>query len=74
MAKSKTLMDIFNDVAHKKFGVTRQDIMGRHAHFEEIMTDAMRTFNKRLKDRLRRSGFNSGADSPREGLDGGNNA
>jgi len=66
MAKTKTLMDIFSDVAVKKFGVSRQDIEGRQAHFEEIMTDTMRIYNKRLKDRLRRSGFNSGGDSPRE--------
>jgi hypothetical protein len=64
MAKTKTLMDIFNDVAVKKFSLTRQDIEGRQTHFEEIMTDAMRIYNKRLKDRFRRSGFNSVGDSP----------
>lgn len=63
MAKTRTLMDIFSDVAHKKFGVAQQDIKGRSAHFEEIMAEAMRIFNKRLKDRLRRGGFNSGGNS-----------
>jgi hypothetical protein len=70
MAKTKTLMDIFNDVAHKKFALARQDIKGRSVHFEEIMTDAMRIFNKRLKDRIRRSGFNSDGNS--DGNSGGN--
>ena len=73
MAKIKTLMDIFNAVAQKKFGVAEQDIEGRHAHFEEIMSETMRIFNKRLRDRLRRCGFNSGADTSRESPDGGNN-
>jgi hypothetical protein len=54
MAKIKTLMDIFDEVAHRKYGVARQDVDARHTHFEAIMTDVMRIFNKRLKERLRR--------------------
>lgn len=73
MAKTRTLMDIINDVAQKKFGVAQQDFKGRSAHFEEIMAEAMRIFNKRLKDRLRRGGFNSGGNSSGEASASGTN-
>ncbi len=55
MKKGKTFDDIFNEVALKKFGVAKHDIKGRYTHFNEIMTETMRIFMKRLKAKIRRT-------------------